>query len=113
VSTKQNPQGQYPGGPQNDSDGTRVEASLPAGELLDTAIDRLYGLTDEQLHDLVAGLDAALKSTGNGPTDAQLEDAITIAAAGRILLRRRRAAAGRSRALSIVRDLTSATETQK
>lgn len=107
MDQKQNPQGQHPGGPQNDSDGTRVEAILPAGELLDAAIDRLYDLTDDQLSDLVAGLDAALSSTRHGPTDAQLEDAITIAAAARILLRRRRAAAGRSRALSIVHNLTS------
>lgn len=109
VSTTQNPRDE-PGGQHDSCGGTRVEVSLPAGELLDAALHRLVSLTDDELNDVVTGLDAALASTRHGPSDGELEDAITIAAAGRILLRRRRAAAGRTRALSIVRQLVSTME---
>jgi hypothetical protein len=78
---------------------------------LDAAIDRITQLDDERLEDLVRQLDAALPDLRTGSVDDDAQNVISVAGAARILLRQRRAAARRTRANDIVRDLISTTET--
>jgi hypothetical protein len=74
---------------------------------LDVAISRITQLDDEHLEDLVRQLDSTLPDLRTGPADDDTESIVSVAGAARILLRQRRAAAGRNRAKTIVRQLIS------
>lgn len=73
----------------------------------DRAIAALVALPDDELAAFVCKLDAALKEARAGTTRG-LDDATTIAASARILLRSRRAAVAGDRARAIVGGLLGA-----
>ncbi|MDJ0341775.1 hypothetical protein [Streptomyces sp. PH10-H1] len=77
---------------------------------LDAAVGRITQLDDRQLAEFVAKLDAALADChhGAGGDDPNI---LAVAALARIALRRRRDAAAMARAVAIVNELISATET--
>lgn len=68
----------------------------------------LVALTDEELAAFVGKLDAALKEARLGPQNLDLNEATSVAATARYLLRSRRAAVASKRAMAIVRELISA-----
>lgn len=77
---------------------------------LDAAVDRMHQLDDERLAAFVHDLDEALANHPDGLFDDDVQTAISVAGAARILLRQRRASASRTRLTNIVHALTSATE---
>lgn len=74
----------------------------------DRAVAALASLNDDELTAFVRKLDAALKEARLGPQGNDLDEATTVAASARILLRSRRAAAAGERAKNMVRALISA-----
>jgi hypothetical protein len=74
---------------------------------LGAILARIAGLDDEQLQALVKDLDSALHDCLGGPLDDTDMDLITVAAAARITLRRRKSVAGRRRAAQRVHQLIS------
>lgn len=80
---------------------------------LDAVLNRVQQLDDGQLQELSRALDEDLADAHVGPLDDGVADLVCIAAAARITLRHRRAAAGRQRAADrIHRLMTSATESK-
>jgi hypothetical protein len=71
----------------------------------DRAAAALMALTDDELAEFVRKLDAALNEARLGPLDDDLDEATSVAASARILLRYRRATAAGDRAKNIVREL--------
>lgn len=96
----------------------RTTASAPAitagaaGPDLEAVLARIPSLDDEQMRDLVHDLDSALNGCRGGLLDDTEMDLIAVAAAARIALRRRQAAAGRRRAAHRVHQLTSTESTE-
>jgi hypothetical protein len=87
---------------------TAAADGTPAGNIsldLNALFARIRDLDDEALQELVHGLDTDLKDCRSGRLDESDLDLIAVAAAARITLRRRKAAAGRSRAIHRVRQL--------
>lgn len=74
----------------------------------DRAIAALVALPDDELAEFVRKLDAALREARLGMAGGDLDDATTIAASARILLRGRRAAVAGDRAKAIVGELLGA-----
>jgi hypothetical protein len=84
----------------------------------DTGLDlgailaRIASLDDEQLQALVEDLDSAVHDFLGGPPDDTDMDLITVSAAARITLRRRKSAAGRRRAAQRIHQLISTENVQ-
>ncbi|MFJ9903945.1 hypothetical protein ACIRVK_13740 [Streptomyces sp. NPDC101152] len=79
---------------------------------LEAALSRIAGLDDEQLQDLVHDLDSALAECRGHLVSGTDMDLVSVAASARVALRRRRAAAARSRAICRIRQLTCTETTE-
>jgi hypothetical protein len=91
---------------------SRLDSNVSNLEL-NAAIRRLHQLDDEDLGAFSQQLDEAIKGRGRGPLDEDMDTAVSLAGAARILLRRRRATDACTRANAIIHNLLSASETRQ
>ncbi|MBY8879757.1 hypothetical protein [Actinacidiphila acidipaludis] len=103
MTTNENPRVSTPGASTNDSDQHAVTSVAPS--TLDAAMDNLHGLTDDQLQRLADDIGKALDGHMREVLSGGAEDAVSLAACARLILRRRRSAAAQARAAQIVKSL--------